>query len=69
MENYLGGNTVTNGRIKDVSKHSPFIEYEIKLKKIPDKLHTEKAKEIGQERIKFMDEYFYRLNSEIEGIN
>lgn len=69
MENYLEGNTVTNGRIKDVSKHSPFIEYKIKFKKVPDKLYTEKAKEIGKERLKFMDEYFSRLSSEIEGIN
>lgn len=69
MENYLEGNTVTNGRIKDVSKHSPFIEYEIKFKKIPNKLYTEKAKEIGRERLEFMDEYFNRLSSEIEGIN
>lgn len=69
IENYLEGNTVANGRIKDVSKHTPFIEYEIKFKKIPDKLYTEKAKEIGKERLKFMDEYFSRLSSEIEGIN
>jgi Predicted HD superfamily hydrolase len=69
MENYIEGNTVTNGRIKDVSKHTPFIEYEIKFKKIPDKLYTEKAKEIGKERLKFMDKYFSRLSSEIEGIN
>jgi uncharacterized domain HDIG len=69
MENYLEGNTVANGRIKDVSKHTPFIEYEIKFKKIPDKLYTDKAKEIGKERLKFMDEYFSRLNSEIQGIN
>ena len=69
MENYLEGNTVANGRIKDVSKHSPFIEYEIKFKKIPNKLYTEKAKEIGKKRLKFMEEYFSRLSSEIEGIN
>jgi uncharacterized protein len=69
MENYLKGNTVVNGRIKDVSKHTPFIEYEIKFKKIPDKLHTDKAKEIGRERLKFMDQYFSRLSLEIEGIN
>lgn len=69
MENYLEDNTVANGRIKDVSKHTPFIEYEIKLKKIPDKLYTQKAKEIGKERLKFMDEYFSRLSLEMVGIN
>lgn len=68
LDEYLKGNTVENGRLKDVSKHTPFIEYEVKFKKIPDKLYTDKAKEIGKERLKFMDEYFNRLKSEIEGI-
>lgn len=49
-------------------KHSPFIEYEVKFKKIPEKLFTEKAKEIGRNRLKFMDEFYKRLDSEIEGI-
>jgi uncharacterized protein len=68
LNDYLNTNTVENGRLKDVSKHSPFIEYEVKFKKIPDKLHTRKAKEIGIERLKFMEEYFGRLRLEIEGI-
>ena len=68
LDEYIKGNTVENGRLKDVSKHTPFIEYEEKFKKIPDKLYTDKAKEIGKERLKFMDEYFNRLKSEIEGI-
>lgn len=68
LDNYLENNTVENGRLKDVSKHTPFIEYEIKFKKVPSKLYTAKAKEIGQKRIKFMKEYFNRLKSEIEGI-
>lgn len=68
LDEYIKGNTVENGRLKDVSKHTPFIEYEVKFKKIPDKLYTDKAKEIGKERLKFMDEYFNRLKSEIEGI-
>lgn len=68
LNEYLNKNTVENGRLKDVSKHSPFIEYEVKFKKIPDKLYTNKAKEIGKERIKFMDEYFNTLKLEIEGV-
>jgi len=68
LDNYLENNTVENGRLKDVSKHTPFIEYEIKFKKIPSKLYAAKAKEIGQKRIEFMKEYFNRLKSEIEGI-
>ena len=69
LSEYLKSNTVENGRIKDVSNHTPFIEYELKFKKIPDKLYTEKAKEIGKERLKFMDEYFNRLMSEINYID
>lgn len=67
LDDYIKSNTVQNGRLKDVSKHTPFIEYEVKFKKIPDKLYTEKAKEIGRERLQFMDEYFNRLKAEIKG--
>lgn len=67
INEYLGSNSVDNGRLKDVSQHSPFIEYEIKFKKIPSKLYTEKAKAIGLERLKYMDEYFGRLKCEING--
>lgn len=67
LSDYLEDNTVQNGRLKDVSKHTPFIEYEVKFKKIPNKLYTKKAKEIGIERLKFMDEYFNRLKHEIDG--
>ncbi|MBZ9689145.1 HD domain-containing protein [Clostridium estertheticum] len=68
LDNYLNANTVENGRIKDVSKHTPFIEYEVKFKKIPDKLYTKKAREIGKIRLEFMKEYFNRLKLEIQGI-
>jgi len=68
LDGYLNSNTVENGRIKDVSKHTPFIEYEVKFKKIPDKLYTRKAKEIGTRRLEFMKEYFNRLKLEIKGI-
>ncbi|BCZ49208.1 phosphohydrolase [Clostridium gelidum] len=68
LDEYLKCNAVENGRLKDVTKHTPFIEYEVKFKKIPDKLYTEKAKEIGKERLKFMDEYFIRLKLEIDGV-
>lgn len=67
IEEYLAVNTTENGRIKDLSKHSALIEYEVKLKKIPDKLYTNKAKEIGNERIRVMDEFFTKLKLELEG--
>ena len=65
LEDYLNSNTVENGRLKDVSKHTPFIEYELKFKKIPSKLYTEKAKEMGKERLEFMEKYFNRLKLEL----
>lgn len=68
LDDYLNTNTVENGRIKDVSRHTPFIEFEVKFKKIPDKLYTRKAKEIGKRRLEFMEEYFNRLKLEIESI-
>lgn len=68
IDNYLATNTAENERIKDNSKHTPFIEYEVKYKKIPDKLYTKKAKEIGNERLEFMEEFFNRLKLEVEGI-
>ncbi|WP_394887041.1 HD domain-containing protein [Clostridium butyricum] len=68
LNDYIKSNTVENGRLKDVSKHTPFIEYEVKFKKVPDKLYTQKAKEIGKERLKFMEEYFSRLKLEIDGV-
>jgi len=68
LNNYLESNTAENGRLKEVSKHTPFIEYEVKFKRIPDTLYTKQAKEIGKERLKFMEEYFNRLKLEIDGI-
>lgn len=68
LDDYLKTNTVENGRLKDVSKHTPFIEYEVKFKKIPEKLYTEKGKEIARERLKFMENFFDRLKLEIDGI-
>ena len=63
-ENIVGGKA--NGRIKELSKHTPNLEFE-KMKHIPKKLHTVKAREIAAERVKFMAEFFDRLRSEIIG--
>lgn len=68
LDQYLESNSVENGRLKDVSKHSPLIEYEIKFKKIPNKLYTDKAKSIGHKRLEYMENYFNQLSSEFEGI-
>ncbi len=64
-ENLAGAKS--NGKIKDKSKHSANIEFETKLRHIPEKLYTEKAKEIAKERMRFMEEFFERLKKETEG--
>lgn len=61
----LGGKI--NGRIQDKTKHSPQIEFETKLKFLVNKLHTEKAKEIYKERIKFYKSFLDRLKREVGG--
>lgn len=68
LDEYLKANSVNNGRLRDMSKHTPFIEYELKFKKIPEKLYTKKAREIGEERLEFMEEFFTELKLEMEGV-
>jgi len=63
-KNLVGGKV--NGRIKDISKHTPNLEYELKLKHILDKLYTKKAKKIGKERLIFMQNFFERLKKEMD---
>ncbi len=65
-ENVVGGKL--NGRIKDKTKHNPFIEFELKLKRIPKQLHTKEAKKIARERLKYMKLFFDRLRKEVKGI-
>ena len=67
IDDYIKINTGTHGKLKDMSKHSPLIEYHIKLKNIPKKLYTESAKKIGDERIKIMDSFFENLMLEMKG--
>jgi uncharacterized protein len=64
-DNLVGGKA--NGRIKEISKHAPNLEFETKLKHIPQKLYTQKAKEIGRQRLEFMKQFFVRLKNEING--
>jgi uncharacterized protein len=64
-DNVFGGKT--EGGLKDASKHTPNIEYELKLKHIPERLYTLKAKAISKERLRFMESFFERLKMEIIG--
>lgn len=49
----------------DKDKNSPNQEYERKLKKIPDRLFTRRAKEVAEERMQYMDGFFQQLHDEI----
>ena len=66
INEYCAANIGVNGRVKDLSKHSSNIEFELKLKKIPEKLYTSKAKELAAARVKYMADFFKVLKAEIE---
>ncbi|MCM1565499.1 MAG: HD domain-containing protein [Dehalobacter sp.] len=66
VEEYQKENIGENGRIKNASKHTTNLEFELKLRKIPDRLYTEEAKEIARKRIKFMELFFKTLVEETE---
>jgi len=63
-ENIDGG---VSGRIKDKSRHSPQIEFDLKFGNIKEKLFTKEAKKIASERTKFYSDFLQRLQKEIEG--
>jgi uncharacterized protein len=70
IEEYLKENVIGEKAecgLKDISKHTPNIEYELKFKNIPSRLYTPKGKEIAKERLQFMESFFERLKREIEG--
>jgi uncharacterized protein len=69
IEEYLTDNVVNRSeiRLKEVSRHSPNLEFELKFKHIPERLYTRKAKEIAMERLAFMEDFFKRLKAEIKG--
>ncbi len=51
----------------DICKHAPNLEFETKMRNIPERLFTKEAKEIADERMRFMEEFFLRLRGEISG--
>ena len=70
LDDYIRQNLVDgkpDGRVKDITKHSPNLEFEIKLRHIPERLYTGKARNIANDRIRIMDEFFTRLRDEIAG--
>jgi uncharacterized protein len=70
LEQYIKTNLVggsPEGRVKDIHQHTANIEFELKLRHIPQRLYTQKAKAIANERIAFMTAFFDRLRQEIHG--
>ncbi len=52
-------------KIETKSKHSPNLEFELKIKKIPELLHFPFSREIAKKRIGFMEIYFGTLKKEL----
>ncbi|MDD5739109.1 MAG: phosphohydrolase, partial [Candidatus Pacebacteria bacterium] len=70
LEDYIKDNLIggtIDGKIKDVSKHTADLEFETDCKFMPQKIYTEKAKEIAQNRLEYMSQFFTRLKKEIIG--
>jgi len=70
LKEYIADNLVDgkpSGRIKDILKHAPNLEFETKDIKIPAKLYTAKGRTMAKEKIKYMAEFFACLRSEIVG--
>ena len=58
----------------DIDKTEPYTkedtayrEFSVKLRKVRDKMLTDEGKRIAEERHAFMEEFFERLNKEVEG--
>ena len=70
IEDYLKDNVVgekADGRIKEISKHAPNLEFELKFRHIPRRMYTRKAREMAEERLQFMENFFERLKIEMKG--
>ena len=64
-ENLVGGRS--DGRIKDISRHAPNIEFELKFRNVPSKLYTPLAREIAEQKMKFMTMFYEILRIEMNG--
>lgn len=55
------------GEKEDGETHSSYHEYLFKLGKIKDRLHTQTARQLAEERQKFLNEFFEQLDGEARG--
>ncbi|EST55448.1 hypothetical protein T458_06630 [Brevibacillus panacihumi W25] len=53
---------------KDPGQHTPQKEFEWKLSRIKDKLYTSTARQIAEERHRFMTQFFEQWEEEVRGI-
>ncbi len=58
---------IQTGRKEPGEPHSAYHEYLFKLVRIKDLLFTDTARQIAEERSRYLDEYFMRLIAETEG--
>lgn len=68
VEEYIRDNLVggtERGRIKDISKHTPKMEFLLKLRHIPSRMFTQKGVQLALERLEYMESFFKRLDLEI----
>lgn len=65
LEVYKKENIGENGRIKDLSKHTPFFEWQLKFQQICDHFLTPCGKELAQERFAYMHSFFDQLKKDI----
>ena len=70
LEEYISENLSNgdpDGIILDFNKHASNLEFEIKFRRIPSKLYTERAKHFAEEKIGFMETFYSRLGREVKG--
>ncbi len=67
IEDYKRANLDENGRCIREELHAANLEYEVKLRRIGERLYTPQARSIFEQRIGFMHLFFETLKNEIEG--
>lgn len=65
LGDYVRENLTDNGRIINAANHAANLEYELKLRKIPGRLYTDKGRELAAKRVKYMEDFFRYLKEEI----
>ena len=67
IEDYRLTNLDEDGRCINEKLHASNLEYELKLKRIGERLYTDQARDIFDQRLRFMNLFFETLEREIKG--